>query len=274
MIFDIKMFDMHNDIIVVHSEGYESVLRHSHTFVELVYVKMGSAIHSIKGENLEINKGDIFVIASADEHSIKPVCDEKDFKIVNVIINRYKLDGLLLPECTDVFSNYTAEYASYIESIEQEYIRDDSSEDILLLYIKNLVNLFEIEKMSKARVLSGDKKRKKSINDYINSATAFIHQNYMRKLTLAEIAEAIGLYPAYLQKLFRENRNTGVIEYLIHYRMEKSSQYLIETDYTIEEISSRVGIGDLKNFYTTFKKFFQLTPIEYRRSHREEDIVS
>ena len=89
----------------------------------------------------------------------------------------------------------------------------------------------------------------------------------MKKLLLKDIADAVGLYPAYLQKIFREHRSTSVIEYLIRYRMEKSCRFLLETELTVEEISLLVGVGDLKNFYVTFKKYFGCTPVQYRKQH-------
>ena len=93
----------------------------------------------------------------------------------------------------------------------------------------------------------------------------------MKKLLLKDIANAVGLYPAYLQKIFRENRSTSVIEYLIRYRMEKSCQYLLETNLTVEEISLLVGVADLKNFYVAFKKYFNCTPIQYRKDHQQQE---
>ena len=91
----------------------------------------------------------------------------------------------------------------------------------------------------------------------------------MKKILLKDIARAVGLYPAYLQKIFRENRSTSVVEYLIRYRMEKSCSYLLETDLTVEEISLMVGVSDLKNFYTIFKKYFNCTPGRYRENHMQ-----
>ena len=43
MIFDIKMYNTDRSIIVVRSEGYESILRHSHSFIEIVFVESGRA---------------------------------------------------------------------------------------------------------------------------------------------------------------------------------------------------------------------------------------
>lgn len=46
MIFNIKMFESEKEYAVVKSVGYESVLKHRHEFVELVYVERGTAVQN------------------------------------------------------------------------------------------------------------------------------------------------------------------------------------------------------------------------------------
>ena len=66
-------------------DGYESVLRHSHEFVEMVFVESGSAVQKVNSETVELRRGDMFVIADDSEHSMRPTCEENDFKVVNII---------------------------------------------------------------------------------------------------------------------------------------------------------------------------------------------
>ena len=66
MVFDIKMYSIDRNIIVVKSEGYESILRHSHNFIEMTYVVSGRALHNIGDKTVEIKAGDMFVIATGE----------------------------------------------------------------------------------------------------------------------------------------------------------------------------------------------------------------
>ena len=108
-----------------------------------------------------------------------------------------------------------------------------------------------------------------SINNYILRAVEYIHANYNTCITVNEVAHEVGLSRGYLQKLFKEQRNTTIIEYLIHYRMEQSCKLLIETDYSVAAIAAKVGFNDLKHFYTIFKRVFHTTPSEYRQNREE-----
>lgn len=267
MIFDIKMYNTDRSIIVVRSEGYESILRHSHSFIEIVFVESGRALHNVGESCVEIEKGDVFVIATGEEHQHPPVCKESDFKIVNVVCSHELFADIEFPAPNQVFSRPELRYEAQFALIEQEFAAEYGSEEILYLLVCNLVNCFKIERLSDERKSVRGKLSSRTIDDYILNATAFIQENYMKKLLLKDIADAVGLYPAYLQKIFREHRSTSVIEYLIRYRMEKSCRFLLETELTVEEISLLVGVGDLKNFYVTFKKYFGCTPVQYRKQH-------
>ena len=265
------MYGNDRNIIVVKSEGYESILRHSHNFIEMTYVVSGRALHNIGNKTVEIKAGDMFVIATGEEHSIRPVCKESDFKIINVLCAHELFPDTQFPQPNQVFRHPELAYGAQISLIEKEFESETSSEQILRLHVGNLINCFQIEQLSEGKQKKKRRCSANSVDDYVSTAVLYIHENYTNKILLKDIANAVGLYPAYLQKIFRENRSTSVIEYLIHYRMEKSCCYLLETDLTVEEIGMMVGMSDLKNFYSMFKKYFKCTPGQYRESHARED---
>ena len=265
MVFDIKMFDVDRNIVIVESVGYESVIKHRHNFIEIVYVNSGEALHYVGEKVCEIKAGDVFIIADNSEHSINPTCKDKDFKITNIIFRHELLNQRGLPEPWEIFS-FDA-LPNIISEIKSEYNYVDSSDYVLLLLIKNLINYCLIEKERIKRGKNTGIKSKKSADDYIDSAVRFIQNNYNKNIKISDVAAAVGLYPSYLQKIFAKYRATSVHLYLVHYRMEKACQLLSETNLPIYEISHAVGVNDIKNFYLSFKRFFSVTPKQYRESH-------
>ena len=266
MTFDIRMFDAYKSIVIVESVGYESVLKHRHSFVEIVYVNSGEASHWVDGKTSRIKAGDLFVIADDSEHCIIPVNNDEDFKITNILCVYGLLEKENFPSPLEVFAFESLPRT--IDEIKTEYYAGQSNEKILLLLIKNLINrcLIEKERVKSGRVKSV--KRKKSAEDYINSAVRFIHDSYYKNIKVSDVAAAVGLYPSYLEKVFVKYRATSIYNYLIHYRMERACKFLTETDFSVEEISHMVGINDVKNFYITFKRFFNETPKKYRESRK------
>lgn len=273
--FNLKMFDPKKKLIVVCSEGYESIIHHNHEFIELVYVESGSAKNFVNGKELKIIQDDFFIISDNSSHYIRPTCNEKEFKIINIIFDSslFDIDYKIFSATTVYSCIKNHEIKTLFLNIKNEFGNKQSFYDEIT---KHLVGelLYKIgrEKMlvkSKRKELLPSKDL--SINSYLGHAVEYIHANYNNQLTVDEISYEVGLSKGYLQKLFKEQRNTSVIEYLITYRMEQSCKLLIETEYSIAVISNMVGFNDLKHFYKIFKRVFGTTPSEYRKNKENTD---
>ncbi len=101
---------------------------------------------------------------------------------------------------------------------------------------------------------------------YVKKALEFIHMNYSRKITIAEIAHSIGLDRSYLYSLFNEYVNASPKEYLMSFRMDKACELMHTTDLTIGNIARSVGYGDPLVFSKVFKKAKGICPRSYRNS--------
>ena len=269
MLFDMKMFDADLPFAVVRSIGYESVILHRHSFIELVYIENGSAIHRVNGVDVPVKKGDVFLVSDDVEHSIRPTCAENDFKLINIIFERSfvncDVDFSLLASPIHFLEHSLV--ASYFKSALDFYSTKKGAfsfriNAFILLILASLIDASVDKKLA----ISADKLLS---SDYVKRATAFIHENYTHKLSLDSIAKAVGITSPYLQRLFKKETNTSVFEYLLRYRVEMACKMLIETDQPISLISVSIGFSDVKNFYAFFKKAFNMTPIQYRKIHKE-----
>lgn len=55
--------------------------------------------------------------------------------------------------------------------------------------------------------------------------------------------------------------------------MNKAKELLIQTDYTVKKIAELVGFSDNRYFYITFKRYTGKTAEEFRKEHRQKDLV-
>ncbi|MFC9708796.1 helix-turn-helix domain-containing protein [Paenibacillus sp. NPDC056933] len=94
---------------------------------------------------------------------------------------------------------------------------------------------------------------------------SFIHQNYSTSITLQEIADVVHLSVSECNRSFKKTIHMTAYDYLIKYRIKKSIELLISTDYTITEIANRVGFNHVNNFIQSFKKHHQRTPKDFRK---------
>lgn len=52
----------------------------------------------------------------------------------------------------------------------------------------------------------------------------------------------------------------------MQYRMEEATQWLLNTDTTVEDIALNVGFQNIYYFSTSFKKYTGVSPTKYRQN--------
>lgn len=84
--------------------------------------------------------------------------------------------------------------------------------------------------------------------------------------SIAEIAEKCCISEPYLYLLFKEKSSCTPNEYRLKLICQKGIDYLITTDKTVEEISSRIGLSSAAHFRKILKTYTGLTPREIRKN--------
>lgn len=102
--------------------------------------------------------------------------------------------------------------------------------------------------------------------DVILKSIDYIRSNYMKKLTLDEVAAKVYLSPSYFSKIFKEEMNMNFNTYLNHIRIEMSRKLLSDPSISMVDVSSLVGFEDQSYFSKVFKKITGQTPKRYRES--------
>ena len=94
----------------------------------------------------------------------------------------------------------------------------------------------------------------------------YIKKNYKQEISLADIASNVGYTKNYLCRLFRENVNITINEYLNNVRIHHAVDLLLTTDKDISEIGKACGYTNVYHFIKTFKKLTKISPGNYRRN--------
>jgi len=100
----------------------------------------------------------------------------------------------------------------------------------------------------------------------LRKAERFIWENYTRKISLKEIADASGLSAPYLSTVFKNEMGENLSNYLNRLRVEKAIMMLGETDSPINRISTECGFEDQSWFSKVFKSYTGISPYEYRKN--------
>jgi YesN/AraC family two-component response regulator len=98
----------------------------------------------------------------------------------------------------------------------------------------------------------------------LRKAERYIWDNYTRKTSLQEIADASGLSASYFSTIFKEEMGENLSSYLNRLRVEKAASMLITTNLPISGIAEACGFEDQSWFSKIFKNKTGLTPGKYR----------
>ena len=99
--------------------------------------------------------------------------------------------------------------------------------------------------------------------------TNYIYANY-KDVTLDDLSEKFFLSKPYLSKYIKEKSGLTFGDILKQVRMKKARAMLKSSSATVESIAESVGYQNVEHFNRTFKKSFDMTPIQYRNESREQ----
>jgi 2-isopropylmalate synthase len=105
--------------------------------------------------------------------------------------------------------------------------------------------------------------RDKNMDARMNEILNFIQENYT-SITLENLSEHFHLSKPYMSKYIKEKSGETFGDIVKNIRMKKAKTLLKNTSMTVENISRTLGYDNVEHFSRSFKKTFDMTPIQYR----------
>ncbi|WP_408891994.1 response regulator [Paenibacillus taichungensis] len=100
----------------------------------------------------------------------------------------------------------------------------------------------------------------------VRSVKSFVDHHLAGDVSLPAIAEHVHLHPVYLSKVYKAETGEALTAYVYRLRMEKAAYYLRSSIAKVFEIAELVGYNNTAYFIRVFKKFYDVTPQEYREN--------
>jgi len=94
----------------------------------------------------------------------------------------------------------------------------------------------------------------------------YMEENYIRDLSMQEVARVMNYSEAYFCKLFKQCFDKNFTTYLTECRVEAAKKLLTEPMVNVKEIGEAVGYNDSNYFAKVFKRVTGISPTEYRMS--------
>ncbi len=253
----------------------DALLNHWHKDLEIAYIVAGHSRHYINGECVVAQPGRLIVTNSECIHSIIPDSTIKDQHILSTILLVINPEFLLqvYPEYNDVyFKNDKIIARPEIGEIMKElvnYTEGKPGNVQKAMYLKGKV-MELLYYMTQEGIISRNKAS--NINSQKNiermrGVISFIENHYKESITQAMVAKKFYFSVVYFSKYFKKCTGMTFTDYLTYYRVEMARQELISTKKSISQIAMDNGFSDERRFIMGFKKYYQLTPLKYRKTH-------
>jgi len=120
----------------------------------------------------------------------------------------------------------------------------------------------------------GETTRQRAANEsnhsprWLQQAKDLLHARFNETLTLAEVAQNVGVHPVHLAQTFHKTYHCTVGDYVRKLRIEYACRELATSAKPIVDIALAAGFCDQSHFTRTFKRTTGAAPSQYRESLR------
>lgn len=126
----------------------------------------------------------------------------------------------------------------------------------------NILNIIRIYAQARQQQAPADK-------DYFAPVIAYMKNHLDQAVSIEELAALVPMQPTYFIRRFKASYGMPPIAYLGQLRLYKAMELLSSTSFSMEQISTAVGILDSAYFARFFKKHCGVTPRDYRSTFRK-----
>lgn len=258
---------------------YTTYPMHWHDEMEIVYVESGEYEEIVDLESYHVKAGDIILVSPCSIHSFRSF-EDKTTIFKSIIFNF----NMLTSNNTDACSiKYFTPFLDDLYINPVVISADAPHYDHLKKTVKNLIELYKqkgdfYEIKIKAELYdlfyqlykhffvlqSHESSMKDNTTRNIKIILDYIDTNYMRPITIDELAATVDLSKHYFMRFFKKYMGMTCIEYINDYRLNVATNLLLTTSMQITEVAESIGISNLSYFNRIFKKKYHMTPKEYR----------
>mgnify|MGYP004705445861 FL=1 len=249
---------------------------HWHTEFEFVYVETGTVYFGISDKQFALSEGQGVFINSKILHryfsqgnAIVPNFVLMPYFIAaqdSLIYQKYVLPIMSSPMDYQIFSSDIPWQAEVLSLMREITAAQEKTCDV------ELVSSYLIQKIWHILYQNTDVEHMGKKENYSASSQArlqlmmqYIHQDFAYNISLSDIADQAKVSKSTALSLFHRYLGISPVTYLVNYRLQEAAKLLASTEKKVTVISKDTGFDSVDYFCKAFKKYYKLTPTEYRK---------
>lgn len=251
-----------------------------HEQIEILYFHQGDAIVFCGNKSYDIHSGDIIFINPCETHHVLYKSSEPLYDCLMIDADLYcnLSKGICETRYFDFLINGHVGFenlirqddiaVAYIQAICKEFLEQPFAYEIAIkAHIFGLLSHFFRNHLRGGSTFEQLAKHIE-LYDRIKPAIEYMRTHLSDSITLSSLAHVCNLSRSHFCRLFRQITNTSPIQYLFDIRLSEVVFLLKNSDKSITQIASETGFDDVAYLSRTFKKKFQISPVQFRKQNR------
>ena len=221
------------------------------SYYDLTFTLEGSITYIVDGKEYVTNKNDaIFIRPGMIRERVK---SDKPLWYVSFNFEAYEDFNPSLPVYLP--NSFSSDIKRLIQVFPYSHIfAGNLSEQ----KVANLLNFILFELM--------EKNSAKSQNAYVNEILRIIDERITEKLSLQDISAKLNLSKEYISSIFKKETGKTLTNYINEQKMIAAKEFVVNSTMPLVEISEILGFDNYNYFSRLFKKNFDRTPINMRKT--------
>jgi len=256
---------------------------HSHDFIEVVYMCLGSTTHIINGKEVLLSEGELLFLSRNARHSIRRA-DENDIAINFIILPEFftnsisslgEEDSPLKWFITDSLES-ASEGADYLHfKVAGELPVQNLVENLIWILINDTKNKRTVNRITMELLFQHLMNCTDSISyareedELVVKFLRYIDDNY-RDASLSEAAKLLFCDSSWLSREIKKRTGKNYTDLIRERRLAQAVFYLKNTNMKISEIVTAIGYDNISYFYRIFFEAYNMTPRELRGANKDK----
>jgi AraC-like DNA-binding protein len=257
---------------------------HVHRFFELVYVDSGAGHHRVRDSSVPVSPGDLFLVAPGELHDASGLTPADRWVVAfsadaldpgrtdaDVFLgppDEVLLFSFLRPHGADapplrVLVTDRPRWRERLAQLQAEII------DRTPGYLEAVQALLVLVLVDTTRLAAPHLRAyAPATRPLLTQVFRHIEAHFAERISLRDVAAAVGYAPAYLTDVVRRETGRPVLAWIVERRMAASRYLLLETDDAVQQVANAVGYSQAGHFIRQFHRFHGQTPRAWRARQR------
>lgn len=265
--------------IRIQSQSVHQETWHEHGVLEIGLVQEGSLCLHQQGQSFPIDTDELYVINAYEPHSLKGA--QENTNVLRVWLS-HQFAREYFPGIANTFfsqqvitpaqGNTHRQLRQLLLEAADAYFREAPHGSLACAAaLGNMVALL-LRNIPYTIHSEGRKRMGMQRTGRMQRIAAYLDEHYQQRVTLAQLAEAEGLTPAYMSRIFTELFGMSFQSYLNLLRLEQALPLVKDPSVYLLDICMECGFSDTRYLNGVFRREFGISPMEYRRRYADETL--